>query len=251
MTKVVVSGASGRLGTAIVGALRRDRPDWQVTALVRSVRAPGETDDPACIGEAALWVEAAPAPAVGAHLSVAAAARTPALVASTGLGRSDESGLRAHSERAPVLLAPNLSLGVAVLRLLVRQAARMLPDYDLEVLELHHRRKRDAPSGTAWSLAAAAAEARGQDVQRDAILARSGDVGPRGDTEIGLQSLRGGDIVGEHTLFVVGEEERLELTHRAQSRDLFGRGAVRAASFLLQAGRPPGWYTMDDVLEAP
>jgi 4-hydroxy-tetrahydrodipicolinate reductase len=148
----------------------------------------------------------------------------------------------------PVLVAPNLSLGVTVLLELVRQASRALEAYDLEIVEMHHNQKVDAPSGTAWALGRAAAEGRGQDVERDAILARAGEVGKRGKQEIGIQTLRGGGVIGEHTVFVVGEAERLELTHRAQSRDVFALGAARAARFLGAPERAPGLYAMRDVL---
>jgi 4-hydroxy-tetrahydrodipicolinate reductase len=130
---------------------------------------------------------------------------------------------------------------------LVADAARLLgPGYDLEIVETHHRLKRDAPSGTALRLAEALAEATGRDLGRDARYARHGDVGPRSASEIGIQTLRGGDVVGDHTVFFLGLGERIELTHKASSRETFARGAVRAA--LWTAGRPPGLYDMRDVL---
>jgi 4-hydroxy-tetrahydrodipicolinate reductase len=147
----------------------------------------------------------------------------------------------------PVVLAPNTSLGVTVLLKLVADAARALGSgYDIEVVEAHHRMKRDAPSGTALRLAEAAAEASGRDLAATARYARHGDVGPRTGEEIGIQTIRGGDVIGDHTVFFLGLGERVEITHRASSRDTFARGAVRAAEWL--AGKGPGLYDMRDVL---
>jgi 4-hydroxy-tetrahydrodipicolinate reductase len=147
----------------------------------------------------------------------------------------------------PILLSPNMSVGVNALFALVRRAARILGDaYDVEIVEMHHKRKKDAPSGTAMRLAEVAAEALSRDPAKDLAFARHGMIGERPPREIGVQTLRGGDVVGEHTVYFAGEGERLELTHRATSRDQFGRGAVRAAAWL--AGKPAGLYDMADVL---
>lgn len=170
------------------------------------------------------------------------------LIATTGFDQAELKRLEQCQDRIPLLIAPNLSLGITVLLDLVARASRALDGYQLELVEMHHNKKRDAPSGTAWALARAAAIARGQDVEEDAILARAGDVGPRGEHEIGMQSLRGGDIVGEHTLYLIGDTERIELSHRAATRDAFAAGAIRAARFLGEEGRRPGHYTMRDVL---
>ena len=162
-------------------------------------------------------------------------------------------GKRTLSEAArhiPVVFAPNTSVGVSVLLKLVADAARLLgPDFDLEIVETHHRLKRDSPSGTALRLAEALAEATGRDLTRDARFERHGDIGPRTKAEIGIQTLRGGDVVGDHTVFFLGDGERIEITHRASSRDTFARGAVRAALWV--RGRAPGLYDMRDVLGLP
>jgi len=140
-----------------------------------------------------------------------------------------------------------MSLGVNVLFELVKQAAEVLGDaYDVEIVELHHRKKKDAPSGTAVKLAEVAAEALHRDATRDLTYARHGMIGERPAREIGVQTVRGGDIVGEHTVYFCGEGERLELTHRATAREQFARGAVRAATWI--AGKAPGLYAMADVL---
>jgi 4-hydroxy-tetrahydrodipicolinate reductase len=262
---VVVSGAAGRLGRRIV-ALAGKAEGLRITAgLVRAGADAEGIDLGTLAGEAKLGVaatsnaEAAIRPgvvlietavrsAVLAHAALAASVRAPMLIATTGLDRAEVETLQAHASACAVLIAPNLSLGIAVLTELVAKASRALEGYHLELVELHHAKKRDAPSGTAWALARAAVEARGRDLERDAILARAGDIGPRGEHEIGIQSVRGGDIIGEHTLYLVSPTERLELTHRAQSRDTFAAGAVRAARFLGDRTRAPGLYTMRDVL---
>jgi len=184
-----------------------------------------------------------------ATTSVARAARDKpcaAVIGTTGLSDVALSAIDDLSGVAPVLVAANFSLGVNLLIGLAESAARALPGFDLEVVELHHRRKRDAPSGTAIALARALARGRGVGYDEAKRYERSGDVGPRTDDEIGVVAVRGGDIVGEHTAFVIGDNERIELTHRAASRSLFADGAIAAARWL--QGRAPGHYTMRDVL---
>ena len=165
----------------------------------------------------------------------------------SGTTNLDEAGQRALAKAAevvPVLWAPNMSLGVQVLAELVEQALRRLgPGYDAEIVELHHRKKIDAPSGTARRLVDAAKQAR---AGLREVRGRDGDVGARQDDEIGVFGVRGGDVIGDHTVYLLGHGERLELTHRASSRELFAHGALRAARFL--DGKPPGRYTIGDVL---
>jgi 4-hydroxy-tetrahydrodipicolinate reductase len=238
---VVVSGAAGRLGSRVVSAVEAET-DMTLAATI------GRHDDPAAaIVPGRILVETAPHVAAAQHLALAVNAGVPVVFASTGLDAKETTALEDATGEIPVVVAPNLSLGVTVLLDLVERASAALSKYDLEIVEMHHRRKVDAPSGTAWALAEAAARGRGQDVDRDAIVARSGDVGARSDSEIGIQTLRGGGVVGEHTVFVVGETERIELTHRAMSRDTFAAGAISAARFL-GAGLPAGRYSMRDVL---
>ena len=268
MIEVVISGAAGRLGRRILALALQDGGVRVAAALVRhgaptlgtsvaNLAGVPETAQTSGLSASAelgalsrgvVLIETAPKAAALAHVAHAAQAGAPALVATTGFDAAERAKLEAHAAAIPVLIAPNLSLGVAVLADLVARASAALPGYHLEILELHHAKKRDAPSGTAWALARAAAQARGQDIERDAILARAGDVGPRGEAEIGLQSIRGGDIVGEHTVYLVGPTERLELTHKAASRDVFAAGALAAARFLAAPGRAPGLYAMRDVL---
>jgi 4-hydroxy-tetrahydrodipicolinate reductase len=181
------------------------------------------------------------------HADACAGAGVPLVVGSTGFTPEAKAKVAAAARRIPVILSPNMSVGVNVLFELVRQAAEVLGDaYDVEIVELHHKKKRDAPSGTAVRLAEVAAEALRRDPKDALAFARHGILGERPPWQIGVQTLRGGDAVGEHTVFFCGEGERLELTHRATSRDQFARGAVRAARWIV--GRPPGLYDMADVL---
>jgi 4-hydroxy-tetrahydrodipicolinate reductase len=181
-----------------------------------------------------------------ALLAAAAACGVPVVTGTTGLDEAGRARVRAAASRIAVVQEANFSLGVHVLCDLVAEAARRLRDYELEVLELHHSRKVDAPSGTALRLAEAAAAARGVALLDKAVYHREGLTGPRAPGAIGLQSLRAGDSVGEHTVYLAGPGERLELSHRALSRDNFAAGAVRAAAWVV--GRPPGLYGMRDVL---
>jgi 4-hydroxy-tetrahydrodipicolinate reductase len=186
-------------------------------------------------------------PAATLALVGEAAARGVALViGTTGLDERGQQRVREASERVPIVQEANFALGVHVMIDLVAEAARRLADYDLEVLELHHARKLDAPSGTALRLAETAASARGVRLADVAVYHREGETGARSRGSIGLQSLRAGDSVGEHTVLLAGPGERLEIAHRALSRENFATGAVRAAAWV--PGRPPGLYRMRDVL---
>jgi 4-hydroxy-tetrahydrodipicolinate reductase len=181
------------------------------------------------------------------HAEICADEGVPLVIGSTGFTPEAKERVAAAAKRIPIVLAPNMSVGVTVLYELVRQAAKVLGDgYDVEIVELHHKKKRDAPSGTAVRLGEVAAEALGRDPKDALAYSRHGILGERPPWQIGVQTLRGGDVVGEHTVFFCGEGERLELTHRATSREQFARGAVRAAAWI--AGKPPRLYDMADVL---
>jgi 4-hydroxy-tetrahydrodipicolinate reductase len=176
-----------------------------------------------------------------------AGARRAAVVGTTGLTEAAHAAVSALAEVAPVVVAPNFSQGVTLLFHLAELAAQSLGSaFDAEVVEMHHHHKVDAPSGTALRLAEGVARARGLDPARALVRARSGQVGARSNAEVGVMTLRGGDVVGEHTLILAGEGERIELTHRATDRAIFARGAVRAA--LWAVGREPGRYDMTDVM---
>ena len=217
-----VAGALGRMGRVVAGLLA-ERQDMTLAALFDRPDAVGETVD------RRLLVDAAAA-------------------SSTGLSQDEEQAVHEAAARIAIVKSGNFSLGVNLLLGLVRQAARALPaaDYDIEVFEAHHRRKIDAPSGTALMLGQAAAEGRGIDLDGAAERGRDGITGPRGQGAIGFSVMRGGGIVGEHSVIFAAEDEIVTLSHSARDRSLFARGALAAAAWV--KGRPPGLYDMMDVL---
>jgi len=260
--RVAVSGAAGRMGRRLV-ALIVAEPD---TELVCACDRPDHPDLGRDVGELAgagptgihLTDGIGNDPQVvidfstpeGAARAVRAARESglPIVIGTTGLGAHEKAEIEAASGQIPVLRAPNFSLGVNLLARFVHDAAQALgPAYDVEVIEIHHNQKADAPSGTALKLANAAARALGRDPQKDFVHGRQGVTGARKPTEIGIHAVRGGDIVGEHVVIFAGPGERVELVHRAHTRDTFVVGALRAARFLV--GKPPGRYTMDQVLD--
>ena len=188
------------------------------------------------------------APAVSVMLSEQAAARGLVhIIGTTGCSKEEDWTIaKSGSAGARIVKTGNFSLGVNMLAGLVRQVAAALPDYDIEVLEMHHNRKVDAPSGTALMLGKAAADGRDAEFDKNAVLSRQGHTGARVPGNIGFASLRGGNVIGEHTVFFVGETERIEITHRATDRGMFAAGAVRAALWARE--QPAGFYDMADVL---
>jgi 4-hydroxy-tetrahydrodipicolinate reductase len=271
--RVVIIGVSGRMGQALVRAAG-ELPTVRITAAVASAgsaslgRDAGElagtealglqvtSDLPAALAQADVAVDFSQPHATRANIAACRAARKPLLIGTTGFAAEvTEPELAAAAREIPLLIAPNTSLGVAVLTELVRRAARALPtEFDVEIIESHHRMKRDAPSGTALAIARAAGEGRG--LAPDEALAGSqpgrtgggGRVGPRRQGEIGFAVVRGGDIVGEHTVLFAGPGEELRLSHRAGDRAIFAHGALRAAVWL--QGRPAGRYGMSDIVDA-
>jgi 4-hydroxy-tetrahydrodipicolinate reductase len=264
MIQVVVTGAAGRMGTQIVRLVRSteglalsgavERPGapavGQDAGAVAGAGAAGVAivDDLAkALPRAGVVVDFTSHEASAAHAEVCAAKGVPMVIGSTGWTPDAMARAVGAAKRIPIVLAPNMSVGVTVLFDLVRQAAKVLGDaYDVEVVEIHHKKKRDAPSGTAVKLGEVAAQALGRDPKDVLAFARHGILGERPPWQIGVQTLRGGDVVGEHTVYFCGEGERLELTHRATSREQFARGAVRAVRWVV--GKPPGLYDMADVL---
>lgn len=171
----------------------------------------------------------------------------PLVIGTTGHSNEKRASLEKAARSLPVVFSPNFSIGVNTLFWLTRKAAAMLgEDFDLEIVETHHRLKKDAPSGTAKKLAEILCEVRKLDYTKNVVHGRKGLIGERPDSEIGVHSIRGGDVVGDHTVTFIGRGERLELTHESSSRETFAGGALRAAKWIF--GRPPGLYTMEDVL---
>jgi 4-hydroxy-tetrahydrodipicolinate reductase len=193
--------------------------------------------------EAEVLIEFTTPEATVDHLSY----RKPAVIGTTGLGEEQRAKVEEAAKSVPIVLAPNMSVGVNLLREVVRELSAKLAGYDAEVVEAHHRNKKDAPSGTALLLARAAAEGRGQDLEEVAVYGREG-FAPRKEGEIGIHALRGGAVVGEHRLIFYSEGEEVEVVHRALSRRTFADGAMRAAKFA--AAAKPGLYSIRDVLEA-
>jgi 4-hydroxy-tetrahydrodipicolinate reductase len=206
------------------------------------------TADPdVALERAAVALDFSTPQSLGAHAGACAAHGVPLLVGTTGFDADTRAMLEAAAVVVPVLIAPNTSVGVGVLRQLVSVAASALgAGYDVEISEAHHRKKRDAPSGTALALGEAIAAAQGTTLAEVAVYARHGGCGPRPPGSIGFSVLRAGDIIGEHTVTFAGEGERIELTHRATDRMVFARGALKAAEWLI--GRPAGVYGMRHVL---
>lgn len=239
--RVAVNGANGRMGRALQHLLRDD----------------ARFELSQCIGASDEWRDAP-------RLDVVVDFSTPAgfdaalahcrehgiafVSGTTGLDAAQRAAIGEAAREIPVLHAANFSLGIAVLTQALRAAATALPDWDLEIVEAHHARKADAPSGTALALGRAAAAARGQEFEAVAVLSREGQVGVRPVGAIGFAAIRAGDIVGEHTAILAAAGERLELSHRATDRSIFARGALTAAAWI--AGKPTGVYALQDVLDA-
>jgi 4-hydroxy-tetrahydrodipicolinate reductase len=263
MIRIVLIGATGRMGQAILRAAR-EQPEVQITGAVTSLGSSqlgndvGElagvgaigvrigSDLSATLRDADVAIDFSLPIATAANVAACAAARKPLLIGTTGVPAEVLSDIERAAQHIPLLVAPNTSVGVTLLLELVRQSARALSmDFDVEIVEAHHRMKKDAPSGTALALGQAVADARGQQLGQVAAMGRQGEA-PRTRGEIGFAVVRGGDIVGEHTVMFAGAGEQLVLGHRATDRAIFARGALHAAQWL--AGRPPGRYTMRDVI---
>jgi 4-hydroxy-tetrahydrodipicolinate reductase len=256
--RLAVVGASGRMGRAIVRLA--SAAGAQIVCAVAATDMGRDAGELAGVGplgtsitdtlgalehaRAAVVIDFS-APAVTTELApIAAAAGTAIVSGTTGLPSAARDALAAAAKRVPVLWEPNMSLGVHVLAQLVAQAVGALSDWDIEIVETHHHSKIDAPSGTALRLAEVAQRAR-----KDAthlVHGREGKPGARPSSEIGMHALRGGDVIGDHTVHLFGGAERIELTHRATNRDVFAHGAVRCARWI--AGKPAGTYALADVL---
>jgi 4-hydroxy-tetrahydrodipicolinate reductase len=185
--------------------------------------------------------------ATAIHAGLAAKTGTAHVVGTTGLDSDQMTTISRAAQRVPIVIASNMSLGVNLLEQVVEEVARILDtDWDIEIIEMHHRHKVDAPSGTALSLGDAAARGRNVQLRRVAKRGRDGQVGPRVKGEIGFSAIRGGDVVGDHAVIFAADGERIEITHKASNREIFARGAVKAV--LWAAGKRPGLYSMKDVL---
>ncbi|PKU23520.1 4-hydroxy-tetrahydrodipicolinate reductase [Telmatospirillum siberiense] len=265
MTKIGIVGCAGRMGQMLVAEVLNgeglalsggtERPGGDAVGrdlgelLGRGrLGLPVGSDAKALFAASDVVIDFTSASAAAIHAQLAAETRTAYVVGTTGLAADQEASLRQAATRTAVVWAPNMSVGVNLLFSLVEQVAALLDPatYDIEILEMHHRHKVDAPSGTALGLGQAAA--RGRDVALDSVWqkTRDGLTGPRKAGDIGFATLRGGDVVGDHTVVFAADGERIELSHKASSRQIFAKGAIRAARWVI--GRPPGLYSMKDVL---
>ncbi|MFU0504495.1 4-hydroxy-tetrahydrodipicolinate reductase [Pseudaminobacter sp. NGMCC 1.201702] len=262
---LVVVGAAGRMGQTLIRAINA----IEGATLAGAIERPGSpfigrdagelagigilnvpiTDDPLPAFAKADGVIDFSTPAAGVEFSgYAAQARIVHVIGTTGFSTEDDAKIAAAARHATIVKSGNMSLGVNLLCILVEQAARALgpDDFDIEVLEMHHRHKVDAPSGTALLLGDAAAAGRGIDLRENSVRVRDGYTGPREAGSIGFATLRGGSVVGDHSVILAGTGERITLAHNAEDRAIFARGAVKAA--LWARGRKPGLYSMRDVL---
>ena len=264
--RIAIAGASGRMGRTLVRAVaeasdmrlshaleRAKHPDLGADAgVLAGLGACGillSDDSLAALAKCDAVLDFTTPEASLELADLAAQARIVHVIGTTGFSGTDLKRLRSAARHAVIVKSGNMSLGVNLLAALVREAAKALPNYDIEIVEMHHRMKVDAPSGTALLLGEAAAEGRGVVLTEKRLASRDGNTGARDDGAIGFASLRGGTVVGDHTVTLAGPHERIELTHRAEDRMIFARGAIAAARW--GQGKKPGLYSMRDVLGLP
>lgn len=266
MIKAVVTGAAGRMGSRIINVLSASEGIRLSGAIERKGHALVGQDScgPAGLpsGGVLITITDDLAAAVKAgdvlidftlpeasldHIRECAEHGKPAVVGSTGFSKEQLAEIGKYAQKIPCVVSPNMSIGVNLCFKILEEIAKTIgEDYDMEIVEAHHRMKKDAPSGTAMKMAQVIAHAVNRNLDQVGVYARKGMIGERSKKEIGIQTLRAGDIVGEHTVMFAGKGERIELTHRAHSRDTFAAGAVRAAKWVV--GKKPGLYDMQDVL---
>lgn len=264
MIKVIVAGAAGRMGRRLVTLVEQS----DSLSLVGAIEGPGHPalgDDAgqvagcgslgvtvteelsACVERGDVVVDFSSPAATLRHVAVAARHQRAMVIGTTGFSAEESKEIGSRAKAIPCVWSPNMSVGVNLVFKLLAEMARVLEDgYDIEVIEAHHRLKKDAPSGTALKMAQILAQATGRDLDQVGVYARKGLIGERKTGEIGIQTVRAGDIVGDHTVLFGGMGERIELTHRAHSRDTFAAGALRAAQWAVR--QSPGLYDMADVL---
>ncbi|MEW5995455.1 MAG: 4-hydroxy-tetrahydrodipicolinate reductase [Candidatus Zixiibacteriota bacterium] len=246
--KIIVCGASGRMGSEIVSLAQNDSA-LELGGAVDLVSAAGcrarfSSRLADFISETDVVIDFTTPSASCQNLEIVRQNKKALILGTTGFSPTDVERITDAAKIIPIVFSPNMSIGVNLLFSLIRNIARILPDYEVEILEFHHNQKKDAPSGTASKLARIVAEEKGQNTS--IVYGRQGITGPRPTQEIGVMALRAGDVVGEHTVYFVGEGERLEITHRAQSRKCFAAGALAAAKWIF--AKPAELYSMGDVL---
>ena len=243
MLNILVTGFRGRMGQSVAAAVE-DASDTRISAGIDIGDSLADA-----IAKSDSVIDFTLPTFTNELLEGCVGAQLPLVMGTTGHDDQQLELIQAASEKIPIVHAPNFSVGVNTLFWLTQRTTEILGDgFDLEVVEMHHRHKKDSPSGTARRLAEILAEAKGLSYDDDCRHGRVGDVGARTDTEIGVHALRGGDVVGDHTVVYAGDGERIELTHKASSRMTFANGAVRAAKWIHQEGLKSGLYDMQDVL---
>jgi 4-hydroxy-tetrahydrodipicolinate reductase len=241
MTRIIITGSKGRMGQALAACVER-YPGLKITGQIDA----GD-DLKSVMGQGDVVVDFSSHDATAGVAELCAAHNKALVIGTTGHTDAEKAKIKGSISKVPVVWSANYSTGVNTLFWLTRRAAEILgPGFDLEVVEMHHRMKKDAPSGTAATLAEILAAVRKQQLSDVLRHGRKGIVGARTDAEIGMHALRGGDVVGDHTVIFAANGERLELTHKASSRDTFANGALRAAQWVVQ--QKPGLYDMQDVL---
>lgn len=261
--RVAVAGASGRMGRMLVEAVGAS-PDLTLAGALDQSGNPSIGQDAAAflgqtsgvlitdrlangLANAQVLIDFTRPEGTLAHLAACRAAGVNAVIGTTGFSDAQKAQIAAHAEHIAIVMAPNMSVGVNVVMRLIAQAARALSEgYDIEIIETHHRNKVDAPSGTALQMGEVVAEALGRDLGACAVYSREDVTGARVPSTIGFSAIRGGDVVGDHTVLFAGIGERIEITHKSSSRATYAQGSLRAARFL--AGKQRGLYDMNDVL---
>jgi len=264
MINVIVAGAAGRMGSRLVALIKESHTltlagaiegkghsalgeDAGETAGCGKVGVPITNDLSPLLERGAVVIDFSAPEATLNHLRIVAQHRRAMVIGTTGLAGTELEELTSLARQVPCVFSPNMSVGVNLIYKVISEMAKTLGDeYDIEIIEAHHRLKKDAPSGTALKIAEVLAKAVNRDLNQVGVYARKGLTGERTKQEIGIQTIRAGDIVGDHTILFGGMGERIEVTHRASSRDTFARGALRAAQWIVK--QPPGLYDMMDVL---
>ena len=264
MINVIVAGAAGRMGSRLIALIKESAAltlagalegkghsalaaDAGEAAGVGKMGVPVTDDLPALLKRGEVVIDFSAPEATLAHLRAVAQQKRAMVIGTTGFNAVQLEELKSLARQVPCVCSPNMSVGVNLIYKVIGEMARTLgEEYDIEVIEAHHRLKKDAPSGTALKIAEVLAQAVNRDLDQVGVYARKGLVGERKKQEIGIQTIRAGDIVGDHTVLFGGMGERIEVTHRASNRDTFARGALRAARWVVK--QPPGLYDMMDVL---
>ncbi len=262
MIQVAISGIAGRMGRSLLALIREQSQEWKLVGALEAIQSPwlgkdaGEADGKGPLGVKVsheietlasgcqVLIEFSASQATLSHLRFAVGRGLPMVIGTTGFSQEEYAEAASLAPGIPCVMSSNMSLGMNVMFALVEQASKTLRDYDAEIIETHHAKKIDAPSGSAKTLLRIIEQARGGVV--DVTHGRQGDVGERSKGTVGMHAVRGGDIVGDHTVLLAGPFERLELTHRAHGREVFARGALAAAQFIAKA--PKGLYSMKEVL---